>query len=113
MQDKSATEPENTGNAQAQSTANPGDTENMQAKPTEATEIVEKRKVQISIAPGDNPNDVAKQLVENGLIDDPKIFVNEIKSLNLQRSMQVGKYTIEEGTDIQTIIKIICKRKKI
>jgi len=41
-----------------------------------------------------------KKLVEEGLIDNANSFINEIRAMKLQTSIQVGEYTIEEGTDI-------------
>jgi len=46
------------------------------------------------------------------LIDNANSFINEIRAMKLQTSIQVGEYTIEEGTDIKTIIRIIAKEKK-
>ncbi|GAE89005.1 aminodeoxychorismate lyase [Acetivibrio straminisolvens] len=122
---ESTAAPEGTENIMAESTAVPGNiegagataasgnTENIQAESTAALENTVKKQVQVAIAPGDNPYVISKKLVEKGLIDDADSFVNEIRAMNLQRFIQVGEYTIEEGTDIKTIIRIICKRKKI
>ncbi|HHV29898.1 MltG/YceG/YrrL family protein [Acetivibrio mesophilus] len=104
-------DPGNAEEMQAEPTKDPANVEEIKAEPTEDPGAIEKMQVKIAVAPGDNPNDIARKLLEKGLIDSPDSFVNEIKAMNLQRSMQVGEYTIEEGTDITTIIRVICKRK--
>lgn len=70
---------------------------------------IEKNKVSITVDQGDSSEIVAKELFEKGLIDNVDSFLNELDSMNLQSSIQVGEYTIEEGTDNSTIARIICK----
>lgn len=113
MKSQPTQNPEVTKDAPVQPTANPDNDENVQIQPASTPENVEKRQVKIKIAPGDNSYVISKKLVEEGLIDNANSFINEIRAMKLQTSIQVGEYTIEEGTDIKTIIRIICKRKKI
>lgn len=79
-----------------------------EAKDTEPIEV-EKKQVSITIEMGDSSEAVAKKLFEKGLIDSIDSFLNELDSMNLESSIQGGKYTIEEGTDNSTIVRTICR----
>lgn len=81
---------------------------------TEAIKLVpiEPEKITIKIPKGSTGYSIAKILVQKGLIDNSKEFINRVEELKLAPKLRFGTFTIKSDSSLDDIIYIITGTKK-
>jgi hypothetical protein len=80
----------------------PAETKPAETKPSVGTVLV-------IVNQGDSSEKVGEKLVYAGLIKDKRLFTDEIGKRGLSGSIEVGEYKINNGEDIDTIIKALTR----
>lgn len=66
------------------------------------------QEVRVRINPGDSSEIVALRLYNAGAIESMESFLDQLRTMNLQGSIQIGEFVINKGTDNRSIARIIC-----
>ncbi len=70
-------------------------------------EVETKEFITIIIEQGDSSDIVTDRLFESGVISDKESFKAKLENMRLSDKIQIGKFKIEKGSDVQEIINMI------
>lgn len=74
-------------------------------------EVKESKSLLVKVEKGDSLYDISEKLYDLGLIDDTKKFDARVYERELSKKMHYGEYEIESGSDYDTIIDLLVKKK--
>jgi hypothetical protein len=81
--------------------------EQTEAETPQKEEVEQKEIITFKIKKGANSYTITDSLIEAGLIEDKQGFLDRLYELDKGGKLQAGTFFIEEGSDFDTIIKIL------
>ncbi|PYG89850.1 hypothetical protein LY28_00447 [Ruminiclostridium sufflavum DSM 19573] len=72
---------------------------------------LEERSISVAVQSGFGSKEVAKELLEKGVIASEKEFNSVLASYNASQKIRTGTYFFKENDDLHYIVKTICKFK--